>query len=86
MPDWRLWLLRDTYAAQTLWASRHTGGDLRPARLGAFDASLGAIRADAEAQAARKTGDHDRAACHEHPAASYRAMRDRYQQHEQALA
>jgi hypothetical protein len=86
MPDGRLWLLRDTYAAQTLWASRHTGEDLRLARLGAFDASLGAIRADAEAQAARKTGDHSRAARHEHLAASYRALHDHYQQHEQALA
>jgi hypothetical protein len=86
MPDGRLWLLRDTYAAQTAWAPRHVGKELRLSRLGAFDAALTAIRADAEAQAARKTGDHDRAARHEHLAASYRAMRDHYQQREQALA
>jgi hypothetical protein len=49
-------------------------------------AALGAIRADAEAVAARKTGNHDRAARHEHLAASYRALRDHYQQQEQALA
>ena len=86
MPDGRLWLLRDTYAAQTAWAPRHVGKELRLSRLGAFDAALGAIRADAEAQAARKAGDHDRAARHEHLAASYRALRDHYQQQEQTLA
>ncbi|HEU5390253.1 MAG TPA: hypothetical protein VFV73_30575 [Streptosporangiaceae bacterium] len=85
MTDGRLWLLRDTYAAQTAWAPRHVGRELRLSRLGAFDAALAAIRADAEAQAARKTGDHDRAARHKHLAASYLAMRDHYQQQEQAL-
>jgi hypothetical protein len=58
---------------------------LRLARLGAF-AALGVIRADAEADAARKTGDHDRASRHEHLAASYRALRDHYQQQEQGFA
>jgi hypothetical protein len=59
---------------------------LRLSRLGAFDAALGVIRADAEADAARKTSDRDRAARHEHLAASYRAMRDHYQQQEQGFA
>jgi hypothetical protein len=86
MPDGRLWLLRDTYTAQTAWAPRHVGKELRLSRLGAFDAALSALRADAEAQVARKVGDHDRAARHEQLAASYRAMRDRYQQQEQTLA
>jgi hypothetical protein len=86
MPDGRLWLLRDSYAAQTAWAPRHAGKELRLARLGAFDAALGVIRADAEADAARKTGDYDRAARHEHLAASYRALRDHYQQQEQGFA
>jgi hypothetical protein len=86
MSDGRLWLLRDSYAAQTAWAPRHVGKRLRLSRLGAFDAALGAIRADAEAATARKTGDHDRAARHEHLAASYRAMRDYYQQQQQAHA
>jgi hypothetical protein len=53
MPDGRLWVLRDSYAAQTAWAPRHVGKELRLARLGAFDAALGVIRADAEADAAR---------------------------------
>ena len=86
MPDGQLWLARDTYAAQTAWAPRHVGKELRLSRLGAFDAALAAIRADAETAAARKAGDHDRAARHEHLAASYRALRDHYQQQEQALA
>jgi hypothetical protein len=86
MPDGRLWPLRESYAAATAWAPRHVGKQLRLSRLGAFDAALGAIRADAEAQAARKTGDHDPAERHEHLAASYRAMRDHYQQQQQALA
>ena len=83
MPDGRLWLVRDTYAAETAWAPRHVGKELRLSRLGAFDAALAAIRADAEADAARKAGDHDRAARHETLAASYRALRDHYQQREQ---
>jgi conjugative relaxase-like TrwC/TraI family protein len=86
MPDGRLWLTRDTYAAQTAWAPRHVGKELRLSRLGAFDAALGVIRADAEADAARKTGDYDRAARHEHLAASYRALRAHYQQQEQGFA
>jgi len=86
MPDGRLWLLRDTYAAETAWAPRQVGRELRFSRLGAFDADLGAIRADAEADAACKTGDHDRAARREHLAASYRALRDHYQQREQTFA
>jgi hypothetical protein len=86
MPDGRLWLVRDAYAAQTAWAPRHAGKQLRLSRLGAFDAALGALRADAEANAACKAGDHDCAGRHETLAASYRALRDHYQQRERALA
>lgn len=62
------------------------GKELRLSRLGAFDAGLGAIRADAEIAAARRAGNRDRADRHETLAASYRALRDVYQQREQALA
>jgi hypothetical protein len=86
MRDGRLWLIRDTYAAETAWAPRHVGRELRLARLGAANADLGAIRAAAEADAARKCGDHDRAERHRDLAASYRAMRDRYRQHESIFA
>jgi hypothetical protein len=85
MPDGQLWLLRDTYDAQTAWAPHHVGKELRLARLGAFDAALGAIRADAEA-AARKAGDHHHAEQHDTLAASYRALRDLYQQRDDTLA
>jgi hypothetical protein len=85
MPDGRLWLLRDSYTAETAWAPRHVGKELRLARLGAFHAGLDAIRAAAEADAARKADDHDRSERHEALASSYRALRDLYQQREQTL-
>jgi hypothetical protein len=86
MPDGRLWLIRDSYAAETAWAPRHVGRELRLARLGAANATQGAIRAVAEADAARKASDHDRARRQEILAASYRAMRDRYRQQETIFA
>jgi hypothetical protein len=55
-------------------------------RFGAHNAGLDAIRADAEVEAARKAGDHQRAGRHETWAASYQAMRDRYQAQEQTFA
>jgi hypothetical protein len=86
MPDGRLWLIRDTYVAETAWAPCHTGKELRQVRLGAFDAALAAIRAAAEAEVARKNSDLARAREQETLAASYRALRDRYQQRERAFA
>jgi hypothetical protein len=86
MRDGRLWLIRDTYAAETSWAPRHVGRELRLARLGAANADLGAIRATAEADAARKAGDHDRAGRHEELAASYQAMGGCYRQQETVFA
>jgi TrwC relaxase/AAA domain len=86
MRDGRLWLIRDTYAAETAWAPRHVGRELRLARLGAANADLGAIRAAAEADAARKAGDHARGGRHEELAASYRAMGNRYRQQETLFA
>jgi len=86
MRDGRLWLIRDIYAAETAWAPRHVGRELRLARLGAANADLGAIRAAAEADAARKASDHARAGRHEELAASYRAMGNRYRQQETLFA
>jgi hypothetical protein len=86
MPDGRLWLIRDTYTAETCWAPQHTGKELRLVRLGAANAELDAIRAGAEADAARKADDHERAGRHEFWATSYRVMRDRYQAQEQIFA
>jgi hypothetical protein len=59
---------------------------LRLSRLAARDAGLAAVRAAAEADAARKADDQDRAARHDHLAASYRALRDFYQKREQTFA
>ena len=71
MPDGRLWLLRDTYAAQTAWAPRHVGKELRP--LGpALGRRPPPSAPPPTPKPAAKTGDHDRAARHEHLAASYR--------------
>jgi hypothetical protein len=86
MPDGRLWLIRDTYTTETCWAPRHTGRELRLVRLGVANADLAAIREDAETDAARKTGDHQRAGRHERWAASYRAMSQRYRQQENIFA
>ncbi len=84
--DGRLWLIRDTYAAETAWAPRHVGRELQLARLGTAHADQGAIRAAAETDAARKAGDRARAGRHEALAASYRAMADRYRQQETIFA
>jgi hypothetical protein len=86
MPDGRLWLIRDTYTAETQWAPRHVGKELRLVRLGAANAELDAIRARAEADSARKADDLERAGRHQAWAASYRAMRDRYHAQEQIFA
>jgi len=86
MRDGRLWLIRDTYAAETAWAPRHIGRELRLARLGVANADLGAIRAAAEADAARKASDHARAGRHEELAACYSAMGNRYRQQETLFA
>ena len=85
MPDGRLWLIRDTYATETAWAPRHVGRELRLARLGAANADMAAIRAAAEADAARKAGDHGSAGRHEFLAASYRAMSERYRAQEETF-
>ncbi len=86
MPDGRLWLIRDNYAAETQRAPQHVGRELRLVRLGARNAEQEQIRAEAEAEAARKQDDHQRAARHDFWAASYQAMANRYRQQEQIFA
>jgi len=60
-------------------------GKLRQARAAARDANLAALRAHAEASAARRRGEHDEAARQETLAASYQAMRDAYRTRETEL-
>jgi hypothetical protein len=86
MPDGRLWLIRDTYSAETQWAPRYVGRELRLVRLGANKAKQEEIRAEAEAEAARKQDDHQRAARHDFWAASYQAMGCRYREQEETFA
>src|SRR5262249_9780369 len=86
MRDGQLWLLRDTYAAETAWAPTYVGRKLRLARLGAVTTDQSAIRAHAETDAARKAGDHARARRHEELATSYWSMGNHYRQQETIFA
>jgi hypothetical protein len=86
MPDGRLLHLRDTYPVETAWAPPWAGDELRQVRAAARDAHLGALRAAAEAAAARTRGEHERAARQEELAASYQAMHDAYREPETAFA
>jgi hypothetical protein len=65
-PDGRLWLIRDTYAAETAWAPRHVGKELRLARLGAAGAELRRRHPDQQVEPLRSSepavvSDTDRA-------------------------
>ena len=86
MADGLLLRLRDTYPVETAWAPPWTGDELRQARTGARDAHLAALRATAEAGAARRRGEHGEASRQVSLAASYQAMHDAYRQRETALA
>jgi hypothetical protein len=78
--------MRDTYPVETAWAPQWVGDELRQVRAGTTEAHLAAIRATAEATAARGRGREDLAAQHEVLAASYQAMRDAYRERETVFA
>jgi hypothetical protein len=82
LPDGTLLHLRDTYPIETAWAPKWVGDELRQVRLGAGEARLAAIRADAEAQAAAGRGDEHAANRQQILAASYRAMHYAYRERE----
>ncbi len=63
-----------------------TAGMLRQTRTAARDANLGILRAYAEANAARRRGEHNDAARQETVAASYQAMCDAYRAREIELS
>ena len=63
-----------------------TGDELRQVRLGAADARLAAIRATAEADTARRQGQHDKARQQQALATSYQAMHDAYADREAVFA
>ena len=86
LPDGTLLHLRDTYPIETAWAPKWVGDELRQVRLGAQEARLAAIRAEAEAKAAAGRGDEHAAARQQILAASYRAMHDAYRERETVFA
>ena len=86
MPDGRLLHLRATYPVETAWAPLWVGDELRQVRTGARDARLAAVRTAAEADAARRHGEHERAARQHALAASYQAMHHAYRERETMLA
>ena len=71
-PDGRLLNLRASYEAETAWAPRFVGDELRQVRRGADDMGRDAVLADAQAKAARERGEEETAALHETHAASAR--------------
>jgi hypothetical protein len=86
LPDKSLVHMRESYQSETGWAPPHVGRLLRGARMGAEDARLQAIRADAEAKIARASGEHEAAARHEHLAGSATALEGLYRKQVQELA
>ncbi len=86
MLDGRLLRLRDTYPIETAWAPPWAGDELRQARAAARDARLAALRATAEAAAARRHGNHEEVERQRGLTVSYQAMRDAYRQRETVLA
>jgi hypothetical protein len=86
MPDGRLLHLRDTYPAETAWAPRYVGDELRQVRAAAWEARLAGLRAAAEAIAARRRGDPGTAAQKQELAASYQALHQACRQRETVFA
>src|SRR6185437_9569020 len=85
LPDGSLLHMRGTYAAETAWAPRHVGRELRQVRTGADTANLAAIRAQAEERIASERGQHDRASRHHLLARSWAAMETFYRAQETEL-
>jgi hypothetical protein len=84
--DGSLWLIRDQYHAETVWAPKHVGRELGHVRASAEDARLRVIRGEAEAEVARKSGDVGLAARHEQQAERSRAQESAYRMQENILA
>ncbi|HEX3922112.1 MAG TPA: MobF family relaxase [Streptosporangiaceae bacterium] len=65
VPDGRLLNMRATYEAETAWAPRYVGDELRQVRLGEHEARQTASLATAQARAARARGEAEAAGRHE---------------------
>lgn len=79
LSDGALYARRASYERETSWAPKHVGADLEHMRAGARDSRERAIRAEAEAGAARRADDQARAERHETIAASAAWMTTRYE-------
>ncbi len=74
-----LWLIRDTYEAETAWAPRFVSPELRSMRLSARETELTRARAAAETRAAEAHGDHAQAQRQQRLARSSVALRSWYE-------
>ncbi len=86
MPDGLLLHLRDTYPIETAWAPQYVGDELRQVRAAAWNARLAGLRAGAEAIAAARRGQHDRAARQQELGDSYQALQQAYRHRETVFA
>jgi conjugative relaxase-like TrwC/TraI family protein len=84
--DKRLLNLRATYEAETAWAPRYVGDELRLVRLGVGEMGRDAALAAAQAEAARGRGDQDGADLHDLHAESARANEAWFRGRETELA
>jgi hypothetical protein len=84
--DGSLWLIRDQYQAETSWAPKHLGRELGYVRASVEDARLRVIRSQAEAEVARKAGDHELAARHDQQAERSRLQVSAYRMQEGIMA
>ena len=84
--DKRLLNMRASYEAETSWAPRYVGDELRLARLGADSMGRDATLADAQAEAARGRVDQDAADLHDLHARSARVNETWYREQEAELA
>ena len=76
-----LFLIRDNYEAETAWAPRFVGPELRSVRTGAREAELTRARAAAEARVAESRGDHAQAERQRGLARSSQTLRAWYENH-----
>jgi hypothetical protein len=86
MPDGLLLHQRDTYPIETAWAPQYVGDELRQVRAPAWQARLAGLRAHAEATAAARYAQHDRAAQQQELGDSYQALHEAYRQRETIFA
>jgi AAA domain/TrwC relaxase len=84
--DGSLWLIRDQYHAETMWAPKLVSRELGYVRACAEDARLRVIRSEAETEVARKAEDGELAARHERQAERSRMQESAYRAQESILA